>query len=248
MQNKIQLLSSGIPLVDKEWSGFYRGGSYLLIGSHKSGKTTLSLQYAKEAAEQNEVCLFFTNSQPKDLLIRASSINVDLQTYIEKNKVIVIRVASPTNPDGVYDIDESLAEYMTDILTVVEQYQPSKIVFDELTPFVEFNDLNFLKNVFTETCEKIEDCNITTLFVLSEPVSTVTQTIVDILAEKSTGVIYLKKGEEETNTGEMIITPNIGHGEGQLKARFRIEPYLGIALGLRRQIPGFRTVRKRNVA
>ena len=184
----------------------------MLIGPHKSGRTSLSLQFAKEAADQNEVCLFFTSTRPKDLLIQAASINIDLQKYIEKNQVIVVRVASPDNTGDLYNTDGALIEYMNDIVTVAEHYQPSKIVFDELTPFIEFNDLNLLNNVFTETSEKIEDKGITTLFVLSEPVTSATQTIVDTLTEKTTGVVYLKKeSEEEGRADKMIITPNIGH-------------------------------------
>ena len=248
MQKKIQILSSGIPLVDKEWGGFYRGGTYLLVGSHKSGRTSLSLQYAKKAADQNEVCLFFTSARPKDLLIQAASVDIDLQDYMEKNQVIVVRVAPPADTDGIYNIDESLIEYMNDIVTVVEQYRPSKIVFDELTPFIEFNNLDLLNRVFTNTCEQIEDNGITTLFVLSEPVTSGTQAIVNILTNKSTGVVYLKKEDEEGQLGEMIITPNIGHTEGQFKKVYKIEPYKGVTIDLKKQVPGFRTVRKRNVA
>jgi circadian clock protein KaiC len=50
---------SGVPLDDKAWGGSYRGDTYLLIGSHKSGRTSLSLQFANEAADQNKVCIFF---------------------------------------------------------------------------------------------------------------------------------------------------------------------------------------------
>lgn len=248
MQKKIQILPSGIPLVDKWWGGFYRGGTYLLVGSHKSGRTSLSLQYAKETANQNEVCLFFTSARPKDLLIQAASIDIDLQDYMDKNKIIVVRVAPPDNVDGVYNIDEFLAEYMNDIVTVAEQYRPSKIVFDELTSFIEFDNLNILNSVFAETCEKIEDQGITSLFVLSEPATSATQAIVDILAEKSTGLVYLKKEDEQERFGEMIITPNIGHTEGQFKTRYKIEPYIGVTTDIKKQVSGFRTVRKRSVA
>lgn len=243
MQKRIQLLPSGIPLVDQQWGGFYCGGTYLLIGSHRSGRTLLSLQFAIESANQNEVCLFFTTAKPKDLLIQAASINIDLQACIEKNQVIIVRTAPSTNDDNDYN----LVEYLNDTINVIEQYQPSKIVFDELTSFIEFNDLDLLKKIFEENCEKIENLGITSLFILNEPVTPAAKTIVDILAEKSTGVVFLKKEDEEENLGEMIITPNIGHTEGQFKARYRIEPYLGVTINPKKHIPGFRAVRRRNV-
>ncbi len=231
MQKKIQLLSSGIPLVDKEWGGFYRGGTYLLVGSHKSGRTLLSLQYAMEAASQNEVCLFFTCMRPKDLMIQAASIDIDLQQYMDKNQIIVVRVAPPADSDmPERNGDEFLVEYLNDIAAVVDQYQPSKIVFDELTPFIEFNDFNLLQNIFSETCEKIEDAGITSLFVLNDPAAPASQSIVDSMVTLSTGIVYLKKEDEEQQGGEMIITPNIGHTEGQFRTEYHIEPYKGVTI------------------
>ncbi len=79
MAKKIQLLPSGIPLVDLAWGGLYRGGTYFLIGPRKSGRTLLALQYAKESAEQKDICLFFTSMRPKDLMIHAASIDFNLQ-------------------------------------------------------------------------------------------------------------------------------------------------------------------------
>ena len=50
MKKSVQLFLSGIPIVDSAWGGFYHGGTYLLVGEKKSGKTLLSLQYAVETA------------------------------------------------------------------------------------------------------------------------------------------------------------------------------------------------------
>src|SRR3990172_5971730 len=145
MKQKIQIIQSGIPLVDKAWGGFYRGGTYLSVGARKSGRTLLSLQFAMECARQKEVCLYFTSMRPKDLMIQAASIDFDLQAYMNQNLIIVVRVAPPADLYEVGNPAEFLVEYMNDIVTVVEQYQPNKIVFDELTPFIGFNDLSMLQ-------------------------------------------------------------------------------------------------------
>ena len=47
MKKKIQLVSSGISIVDNAWGGFYRGGTYLLIGPRKSGRTLLGTPVCK---------------------------------------------------------------------------------------------------------------------------------------------------------------------------------------------------------
>ncbi len=231
MKKKIQLLPTGISLVDSSWGGFYRGGTYMLIGAHKTGRTLLGLQYALESAKQKEVCLFFTSMRPKDLMIQAASIDFDLQQYMNQNLVIVVKVAPPTDLYNVPDPDHFLAEYLNDINTVVEQYQPAKIVFDELTPFIGFSNLNLLKETFVRTTEEIEDHGITSLFVLGEPATPAAETIINTLTSFATGIVYLKKEENnESNTpgGQMIITPNIGHTQGKFTSKYIIEPYKGV--------------------
>jgi circadian clock protein KaiC len=233
MKKKIQLLPSGIPLVDNNWGGLYRGGTYLLIGSRKSGRTLLGLQFAMECAAQKEVCLYFTSMRPKDLMIQAASIDFDLQHYMNQNLIIVVRVAPPSDLYEAGNPDEFLVEYMNDIVTVVDQYQPNKIVFDELTPFIGFNNLNLLQDVFMRTTESIEDNGITSLFIVGEPATPLAESIINALAAYATGVVYLQKKEGEagiTGTGVMTITPNIGHTEGQFKANYSIEPYKGITV------------------
>jgi KaiC/GvpD/RAD55 family RecA-like ATPase len=245
MKKKIQILPSGIALIDNNWGGLYRGGTYLLVGSRKSGRTLLGLQFAMECAAQKEVCLYFTSMRPKDLMIQAASIDFDLQHYMNQNLIIVVRVAPPSDLYEAGNPDEFLVEYMNDIVTVVEQYQPNKIVFDELTPFIGFNNLNLLQDVFMRTTESIEDNGITSLFILGEPATPLAESIVDSLAAYSTGIVYLQKKENDTGSssgGIMTITPNIGHTEGQFKANYVIEPYKGITVEIKknytRTLPG----------
>jgi KaiC/GvpD/RAD55 family RecA-like ATPase len=238
MNGRIHLIKSGISLVDEAWGGLYRGGTYLLMGPKKSGRTLLGLQYAMECAKQKEVCLYFTSQRPKDLMIHAASIDLDLQSYMNQNLLIVVRVAPPSELYEMPNPDEFLVEYLSDIITVVEQYQPSRIVFDELTSFIGFNSLEMLKDAFAHTTETIEENGITSLFLLGDPATPAARQIVDILAESSTGIIYLQKNENKKNTsysGIMTITPNIGHTEGKFSANYWIEPYKGVVVDYKRE-------------
>lgn len=216
--------------MDKAWGGFYKGGTYLLIGPRKSGRTLISLQYAMEGAKKKEVTLFFTAMRPKDLMIHASSIEFDLQAAMNQNLVIVVRVAPPVEMYDADNPDEFLVEYLNDIVTVVDQYHPDRLVFDELTPFVSFENLGLLQQTFLSTLEAIEDKNVTSLFVLSEPATSFAQTIVDSIAQYSTAIVYLQKKSEDNpqQGGRATITPNIGHTEGQYFSDYFIEPYHGV--------------------
>lgn len=242
MKKKIQIIPSGISLVDKAWGGFYRGGTYLMIGQRKSGRTLLGLQYAMETAKQKEVCLYFTNMRPKDLMIHAASIDFDLQSYMNQNLIIVVRVAAPSDLGDIRNPDNFLVEYIKDIVTVVDQYFPSRIIFDELTPFIGFRNLALLQNTFLQTIETIEERGITSLFVLGEPATANAQSIVDTLAQYSTAIIYLQKRQMQNGKGhggKITITPNIGHTEGQFSANYAIEPYKGITVDYQEDEPYF---------
>lgn len=230
MKKKIQLVSSGISIVDNAWGGFYRGGTYLLIGPRKSGRTLLGLQFTKECVTQKEVCLYFTSMRPKDLMIQAASINFDLQHYMNQNQVIVVRVAPPAGIEEAENTDDFLVEYLRDIVTVVDQYQPNKMVFDELTPFINFVNRTLLQDVFIETTETIENEGVTSLFVLGDPATPAANSIADTLALNSTGILYLSKQEtpEEISGGKITITPNIGHTQGKFSAHYHLEPDRGI--------------------
>jgi KaiC/GvpD/RAD55 family RecA-like ATPase len=235
MRKKIELIPSGISLVDEAWGGFYRGGTYLLFGPRKSGRTLVGLQYARECVRQEEICLYFTSMRPKDLMINATAIDFDLQSSMNENKVVVVRVNPPTDVSSNAEGDEYLFEFLRDIVPVVEQYQPSKMVFDEVTHLIGFNNIEKLKEAFIKICEEIEEYGITSLFIIGEPVTAMAKKIVDSLSENSTGLIHIQKkeisGEDISAEGTITITPNVGHTEGQFKANFRIVPKKGIVTG-----------------
>lgn len=234
MSRTINLIPSGLKLIDKKWGGIYKGGSYLIIGQRKSGRTLLSLQFARETAMSDQVCLYFTNMRPKDLIIQAASIDFDIQKYMNNNKIIVVRVAPPSDLSEYRNPDEVLGEFIRDIVGVVKEYRayyPQRIVFDELTPYLGFSDLNYLQSVFLQTLEEIEDKDISSFFVVSEPAAKRSEAIIDVIASNVTGLVYLKKSPTKLNLfygGKIVITPNVGHTEGQFTEEYTIRPKHGV--------------------
>jgi|WetSurMetagenome_2_1015567.scaffolds.fasta_scaffold21253_2 KaiC/GvpD/RAD55 family RecA-like ATPase len=238
MNKNIILMKSGIDLVDQAWGGFYKGGTYILQGPHKSGRTLLGLQSAMQAVNQKEICLYFTTMRPKDLMIQAASIGFDLQMYMNQNLIIVVRVASPVDISEMKNPDEYLKEYFTDIVKVIQQYNPNRIIFDELTPYLSFSNINYLNNVFIQTLETIEEKNVISLFILGEPITPLAEAISESLGQQVTGTIYLQKksqkAEGKFQGGVITIIPNIGHNEGQFSANYNIEPNKGIVAEYRK--------------
>jgi len=250
MKNKVQIIPSGNPLIDMTWGGFYTGGTYFLLGPRKSGRTIFALQYAMQAASIKETCLYFSSFRPKDLLINAAAVDIDLQHFITQNLFTLVRVTPAKNVEYAKDPDSYLAEYIKDIKSVIDQYNPSRIVFDELTPFIGFKDLGLLKDTFLETIDYIEEKGITSLYIISEPVTPAANKIVSTLLNLSTGHIVLEKGEgliNKKNPATIKITPNVGHIEGEFSCRYFIEPDKGIQVDYKpevsiHEIPSFEEV------
>lgn len=232
MTSGVRRIPSGFSFIDQNWGGVYRGGSYILVGPRKSGRTLIGLQMALETAKGSDVCLYFTLMRPKDLMIQAASLNFDIQSYMNQNLIVVVRVAAPNDVYEMYNPDDYLVEYFNDIITVIDQYKPKRIVFDELTPFVGFRNLDYLRDTFLQTLEKIEERDITSLFIISEPATQKAQSIVDGLSQFVTANIYLKKDPtvagEKFHGGIVTISPNVGHTEGEFTAEYRIEPNRGV--------------------
>lgn len=228
----INLIKSGFSLIDQKWGGVYKGGSYLVVGPRKSGRTLISLQFALEAAMENETCVYFTTMRPRDLMIHSASLNIDLQKYMNRNKIIVVRVTPPNDIYDSYNPDDFLIEYLNDIITVVSQYKPTRLVFDELTPYIGFKNLDLLDDVFAHLLETIEEKNITSMFVVGEPATPKTDTIINILKDNVTGYISLHKISEKIqgkyHGGIVTISPNVGHTEGEYESEFWIEPKMGV--------------------
>ncbi|MFH1195542.1 MAG: RAD55 family ATPase [bacterium] len=234
MISNIRLISSGFSFVDRNWGGVYRGGSYMVVGPRKSGRTLLGLQYALESAKRQEVCLYFTNMRPKDLMIQAASLNFDIQAFMNQNLIIVVRVAPPNDVYETQNPDEHLVEYLNDIVMVVNQYNPSRIIFDELTPYIGFNKLDLLRSTFLKMLETIEDKDITSLFIVGEPATQRAKGIIDTITQYITGSISLQKQDEKIagkyHGGTVVISPNVGHTEGQFTATYIIEPNKGVTV------------------
>jgi len=165
-----------------------------------------------------------------ELFIHAATIDFDMQHYMNKNLVVVIKVSEPLLGYGTKSNDEVLVDYMNDIAIVVKEHNADKIVFDDMTPFVGFKNLQLLEKTFVSTIETIEAKDKTSLFILSDPISENARLITDKIVSNSTGVIYLEKRYGEEKKGVITITPLVGHPEGKVKANYFLKPYEGMCI------------------
>ena len=222
MNNKVYIEPSGIPLVDKAWGGFYVGGKYFLSGPQGSGKTILGLQCARQCVRQKQVCLFFTGKNPKDVLKLATAIDFDIKAFMSQDLFILIKIELPELSDDFIKHDDELSMHWNEIVSVIEEYNVDKIIFDDFASFIGFNNFSTLKEVFRNSTETMEEKLMTSLFIFSEPANSIAKNQVNTIVREGSGVIYIerKKWEDE---GNITITPVSGHPEGQFKSGYTIK-------------------------
>jgi circadian clock protein KaiC len=93
---KRESFSSGIPELDALLGGgLDRGTSNMLLGPPGTGKSTIAMQFAIQAAKQNEKVLFFIFDETIGTLMnRAAQLGMDLEAYI-KSGVIKMQQIDP---------------------------------------------------------------------------------------------------------------------------------------------------------
>lgn len=90
----LDTISSGIPELDELMhGGIERGTVTILSGPSGVGKTTVGLQFMKEAAGRGERSVVYTFEEETEILLsRCESINIPARTMVERGTLSVIKV------------------------------------------------------------------------------------------------------------------------------------------------------------
>lgn len=119
--------------------------SLLLIGPKNSGKTSESILYALKNIHE-EKCIYYTSSSKNILSERISSNNIN-ESWQHSNKLFLYEAPIINFSFNSID-DKNLMQVLLGIIKPIEIIKPNKIVFDEITPFLNFSDLELLEKVF----------------------------------------------------------------------------------------------------
>ena len=89
-----EILSSGVPEMDELLhGGLERGTITMISGPTGVGKTTLGLQFMKEAAGRGERSVVYTFEEPQETLLRrCESLNIPVRSMIERGTLSVVPV------------------------------------------------------------------------------------------------------------------------------------------------------------
>ncbi len=231
MQNNVKLISSGISLIDEGWGGLYKASNYLLIGGHKSGKTNFGLRFVLEGAAHNERCLYFTSRTHEEVTAQTDWMNLNQMDLISSRLVKVVRVVPPDRDFSSNTPDQDLADYFDDVINTINEYYPSRVVFDEITSFIGFKDDTLLELILDKFKHNLESHNITSIIISAEPVTDAMSALLQHLADVSNGLIYLDK-EINDLYGTISLLPYIEHESGELKSNYVFDRERGLKIDL----------------
>lgn len=230
MQNNLQLISSGISLIDEGWGGLYKGSNYLLIGGHKSGKSSFGLRFLLEGAEFKERGICFTTRTPDEVINQANWMNLN-SNLINSDLITVVRIIPPDENGLLANTDQELVDYFNDVINVIDDFYPTRIVFDEITPFIRFKDETLLELILDKFDHNLENHNLTSIVISAEPVTDSMSSLLQHLADVSNGLIYLDK-EINDLYGTISLLPYIEHKSGELKSNYIFDNERGLKIDL----------------
>jgi circadian clock protein KaiC len=140
MQNsasaKVKLIKTGSRQFDDILGGGLPANRvYLLHGEPGSGKTTLSLQFLLEGAQNNETVLYITLSETKDELTAvAESHGMDISGIDIFEMIAGEAELDPENQSTVFQpSDTELNVTIKAMLKQIEKVRPSRVVIDSLS-------------------------------------------------------------------------------------------------------------------
>ena len=201
----------GIDVIDNAWGGLYRGGSYLVYGRAASGRGLLTLMFAHTGSALGESTLFISPDRHKDLMIQAASIGFNLKEAHEAGDVRLVRV--PPLLDLQSMGDDGVSRALWDLVTLIRQHRPTRLVMNDFMPFVAFRSYDRFRTEFIQFLEQIDSLDTTTILVMPEPANEQSGRVIEFMASQMTGSIRIELGDQSvpTTMRRISLIPHIGH-------------------------------------
>ncbi|HET8846446.1 MAG TPA: ATPase domain-containing protein, partial [Ktedonobacteraceae bacterium] len=123
-----EIISSGVPEIDELLhGGLERGAISLLTGPTGVGKTTLGLQFMKEAAGRGERSVVYTFEEAQETLVRrCESVNIPVRAMINRGTLAVV----PIEP-----LHFSPDEFARMVRNEVEQQKAQIVMIDSIAGY-----------------------------------------------------------------------------------------------------------------
>lgn len=142
-------------------NGFFRGSSILLSGKAGTGKSSLASAFASAASLRGEKCLYFSFEESEKQLTRNMlSVGIDYAHLLNSGLLEIL--AFRPNFRG-------LEEHLFEMAAAIEAFQPTCVVIDPITNFVNIGNCVEVKSMLTRIIDNLKNRGITTLFTALTP-------------------------------------------------------------------------------
>ena len=173
-----QPISSGIPTLDELLhGGLERGTITVFSGPSGVGKTTIGLQFMKEAASRGERSAVYTfEEEVASIVKRCSSINISAQTMIDQGALIVAKIEPlQYTPD----------EFANIVRQEVEEHEVKTVMLDSVSGYsVSMADEDLVSQLHA-LCKYLVNMGVTVLLINE------TETLYGDAQATSAGFTYL---------------------------------------------------------
>lgn len=157
---------SGVPAVDRQWGGLAAGHTYLLVGAD-SARTALAFQTVKAAVDAGTASLVISPRAPEALVETARGVGLDLGRAHKAGQLRLLRIP-PADTLAARGAD-GLAKSYRDLAGLVERNRPGRVVIEDFTPLVQFEDVERLRAVLSDLAGGLLDLEATLVIGLPEP-------------------------------------------------------------------------------
>ncbi len=242
--NKPRQLSSDIPHLDELLGGGLDSGTCtLLMGPAGAGKSVLATSYCYAALQRGErVAMFNFDESTSTLLVRSTSLGMDLQPYMRDESAVIQQVDPAEMSPG---------ELVYTVRTVVEKQHAKLVVIDSLNGyFRSLPEENFLLLQLHELLSYLRHRGVAVILVVAQhgllgasmtssvDVSYVSDTVILLryfeaggTVRKAVSVLKKRTGAHETSIRELSFDAN-GINVGPVLADFH-----GVLSGIPSQQP-----------
>ncbi len=199
----LDVISSGVPELDELFNGGVERGTVTIIsGPSGVGKTTLGLQFMKEAAGRGERSVVFSFEEEIEIMLRrCESINIPARKMVEKGTLSMVKVEPlQLAPDEFsnllrYHVEELNSEIvMIDSLASFKLSTPNDDVVSRLHALLKYcQNMGVAALLVVETAHVVGDFQITDIGVSYLADNTIFLRYLEIDGELRKAIGVLKK-------------------------------------------------------
>ncbi|MEM8558422.1 MAG: hypothetical protein AAGG50_11425 [Bacteroidota bacterium] len=130
-------LSTGVPVLDRAWTGLRAGETYVVTGRTQSGLPVL-LRAAQTVTDGAQACVYLSGQTPAAFMAQATPLGFDARAAAQAGHLRLLR---PPEPGAS---DKAQAQQMDGLAHLASQTTPALLVVEDFTAFLAFQDLDHL--------------------------------------------------------------------------------------------------------